>query len=85
MIKRSNTFACFWPLVVVVLMLTLSAAPASAGRVWLKATVGSSGMAMDDINNATYRFYDTSVNGYNLPDLESGLNLSFHLGNFAVP
>lgn len=47
---------------------------------WFKAAAGVSGMAMDDINDADFRFYDQTVNGYNFPDLDSGFSLSFHLG-----
>lgn len=62
-------------------LLVLAAAPAFAGGMWFKAAGGVSGLAMDDINNSTYRFYDTSVHGYNFPDVKSGISLSFHLGN----
>lgn len=36
---------------------------------------------MDDINNSTFSFSDTSIDGYNFPDLKSGFSLSFHLGS----
>ncbi len=63
------------------LALMLAAAPALAGGMWFKAAGGVSGLAMDDINNGTYRFYDTSIRGFNFPDLKSGFSLSLHLGN----
>jgi hypothetical protein len=47
---------------------------------WFKAAGGLSGMAMEDINNGDFRFYDTTINGYNFPDLNSGFSMSFHVG-----
>jgi len=63
------------------LILILAATPALAGGMWFKVAGGVSGLAMDDINDGTYRFYDTSIHGFNFPDLDSGFSLSFHLGN----
>jgi hypothetical protein len=58
------------------------AAPASAGS-WFKAAVGYSGMAMDDINNGDFKFYDypdDTPGGFDFPPLDGGFSLSFHLG-----
>ena len=63
------------------LMSILVATPALAGGSWFKVAAGTSGMAMDDINNGTYRFYDESIDGFNFPDLNSGFSLSFHMGS----
>lgn len=64
---------------ILVLMALGGAGPAWAGS-WVKAAGGVSGMAMDDINNADFRFYDNTINGYDFPDLDSGFSLSFHVG-----
>ena len=64
---------------VVLVILASGSTPAVAGS-WFKAAGGVSGMAMGDINDGDFRFYDQSVNGYNFPDLDSGFSLSFHLG-----
>lgn len=61
------------------IILTCSVDQAGAGT-WFKAAAGVSGMAMDDINNADFRFYDYTINGFDFPDLDSGFSLSFHLG-----
>jgi len=61
------------------LLLVGGSTPAVAGG-WFKAAGGVSGMAMGDINDGDFRFYDQTVNGYNFPDLDSGFSLSFHLG-----
>lgn len=47
---------------------------------WFKVAAGVSGMAMDDINNEDFRFYDYTADGFNFPDLKSGFSLSFHMG-----
>jgi len=61
------------------IILTCSVEQAGAGS-WFKVAGGVSGMAMDDINNADFRFYEPSENGYDFPPLDSGFSLSFHLG-----
>jgi hypothetical protein len=66
-------------LVVTVLAVCLMAGPATASG-WFKAAAGVSGMAMDDINNEDFRFYDYTADGFNFPTLDSGFSLSFHLG-----
>ncbi len=63
----------------IVIVLAGSAEKARAGS-WFKVAGGVSGMAMDDINNADFRFYEPSENGYDFPPLDSGFSLSFHLG-----
>ena len=65
--------------ITVVMVLAGSAEQVRAGG-WFKVAGGVSGMAMDDINNADFRFYDYTINGFNFPDLDSGFSLSFHLG-----
>ena len=47
---------------------------------WFKAAAGVSGMAMDDVNNANFSFYDYGGSGFDFPELNSGFSLSFHLG-----
>ena len=66
-----------------VLALTLAVVVLLAGTVeqvragsWFKVAGGVSGMAMDDINNADFRFYEPSENGYDFPPLNSGFSLS---------
>lgn len=76
--------ADFFPICLVLCLVvaaTMSAGTALAGDMWFKVAGGVSGMAMDDINNGTFSFYDTSINGYNFPDLDSGFSLSFHMGS----
>jgi hypothetical protein len=63
----------------VVLLVTGDAGQARAGG-WFKAAAGVSGMAMDDVNKEDFRFYDYSAEGFNLPNLDAGFSLSFHLG-----
>ena len=72
-----------WPLrtAAVAALILLTAVPAWAGGMWVKVAGGISGLAMDDINNGDFRFHDTSIHGYNFPDVDSGLSLSLHLGN----
>lgn len=57
------------------------ATPSLAGNVWFKIAGGVSGLAMDDVNDGDFRFYDTSETGYDLPELTSGFSLSFHMGS----
>ena len=63
----------------ILVFLGFGSGPAAAGG-WFKVAAGSSGMAMDDINNGDFRFYDNTINGFNFPDLDSGFSLSFHFG-----
>ena len=63
-------------------MLIGTAAPAVAGS-WFKVAGGYSGMAMDDINNGDFSFYDypdDTPGGFDFPTLDGGFSLSFHLG-----
>ncbi len=73
---RNGTFA-----LLLTMALLATAGPAHAGGMWFKTAAGISDMAMGDINDGTFRFYDTSPDGYNLPDVKPGFSLSFHLGN----
>lgn len=72
------------PVVSVVLVLGVSLLSVASGSAlagtWFKMAGGYSGMAMDDINNGDFRFYDNTIEGYNFPDLDSGFSMSFHLG-----
>ena len=63
-----------------VLVFLVGGSATSAAGGWFKVAGGVSGMAMDDINDADFRFYDQTINGYNFPNLDSGFSLSFHLG-----
>jgi hypothetical protein len=47
---------------------------------WFKVAAGMSGMAMDDINNGDFRFYDYTADGFNLSTLDSGFSFSLHGG-----
>ncbi len=80
-IKRNDFPPCRWRILYPVLILSLIATPVLAGGMWFKAAAGVSGLAMDDINHGTFKFYDTSIDGFNFPDVDSGFSLSFHLGN----
>ncbi|MEN8006084.1 MAG: hypothetical protein ABFS42_03675 [Candidatus Krumholzibacteriota bacterium] len=64
---------------VVVILAAALPGQARAGS-WFKVAGGVSGMAMDDINNQDFRFYDYTIEGFNFPDLDAGFSLSFHLG-----
>ncbi|MCK9995578.1 MAG: hypothetical protein KAH56_04770 [Candidatus Krumholzibacteria bacterium] len=82
MINHQSTDKPAWILLIaatVLVFLVSGSTPVSAGG-WFKAAGGVSGMAMGDINDGDFRFYDQTVNGYNFPDLDSGFSLSFHLG-----
>ena len=82
MFYRKSTRKSFGNLVITATVLVLLAGgstPAVAGG-WFKVAGGVSGMAMDDINEGDFSFYDESTNGYNFPALDSGFSLSFHLG-----
>ncbi len=82
MINHYSTGKSVWNLMItaaVLVLLVFGSAPAMAGG-WFKAAGGVSGMAMGDINDGDFRFYDQTINGYNFPDLDSGFSLSFHLG-----
>ena len=63
----------------VLVLLVSGSTPAAAGG-WFKAAGGVSGMAMGDINDADFRFYEQTIDGFNFPDLDAGFSLSFHLG-----
>ncbi len=63
-----------------ILALLLGGSTQAVAGGWFKVAGGVSGMAMDDINNGDFRFYDNTINGFNFPDLDSGFSLSFHLG-----
>jgi len=62
------------------LVALASPLPAIAGGTWGRFAMGVSGLAMDDINNNTYSFYDFTLDGYNLPDINNGFAMSFSLG-----
>lgn len=47
---------------------------------WFKVAGGMSGMAMDDINNGDFSFYDYTTEGFNLSTLNSGFSFSLHGG-----
>lgn len=64
---------------IMVLLVFPATADADSGT-WIKGAAGWSGMAMGDINNADFRFYDYTINGFNFPNLDSGFSLSLHVG-----
>ena len=57
---------------------------AAAGG-WFKIAGGVSGLAMDDINEGDFSFYDESTNGYDFSALDSGFSLSLQLGYHLSP
>ena len=82
-VNRIQPFARFngvWAFALAVLILVAGSAGQARAGSWFKVAGGVSGMAMDDINNADFRFYEPSENGYDFPPLDSGFSLSFHLG-----
>ncbi len=82
MINRQSTDHSARNLVItaaILVFLVGGSTPAAAGG-WFKVAGGVSGMAMDDINEGDFSFYDESTNGYNFPALDSGFSLSFHFG-----
>lgn len=60
-------------------LLAGGANPALAGG-WFKVAGGISGMAMDDVNNGDFRFYDFTAEGFNFPTLDSGFCFSLQAG-----
>lgn len=74
-------------LVLMVLVVALGAGWADSARAggWFKAAAGVSGMAMDDINNGDFRFYDYTADGFDFPTLNSGFSFSLHLGHDLSP
>jgi hypothetical protein len=62
-----------------IILMLLAAGPALAEGSWFKIAGGWSGMAMDDVNNGDFAFYETT-DGFDFPDLKSGFSLSFHAG-----
>jgi len=77
MMKKSSLFA----VLILVFVSVMTAGPATAGNVWFKIAGGISGLAMDDVNDGDFRFYDDTETGYNLPELTNGFSLSFHMGS----
>lgn len=61
----------------VILTLIAGVQPAQASS-WFKAAIGVSGLAMDDINNGTFQFYDSG--SFDFPAVGSGFDISLHLG-----
>ena len=53
--------------------------PAFAGS-WFRLGAGVADMAMGDINDADLRFYEDTINGYNFPDVGTGLLMDLALG-----
>jgi hypothetical protein len=66
-------------ILVVALLLASGSGQAQAGS-WFKVAAGYSGLAMDDINNGDFRFYEYTADGFNFPTLDSGFSFSLHLG-----
>ena len=67
------------------LLVWTGAVPARAGNVWFEVSGAWNGLAMDDINDGTFRFHDTSIDGYDFPDIDGGFGLGFHLGSDIAP
>ncbi len=67
-------------ILVLVLGVTTNAAAAEGEGSWFQVSLGYLGMAMDDINEADFRWHDDSPDGFNLGKMNSGMALSFGLG-----
>lgn len=81
MVSRSLLLRTLKATVLVVVGALVAAAPGQAlADGWFKVAGGVSGMAMDDINNGDFRFYDYSADGFNLSTLNSGFSFSLHGG-----
>jgi hypothetical protein len=81
--KPQHIFAQVLAILVLGLSLLIGATgPAVAGS-WFKVAGGYSGLAMDDINQGDFSFYDYPDNtpgGFDFPTLNGGFSLSLHLG-----
>jgi|GEM_PF-1310260 len=64
----------------IILMLATPVGAATGLGPWISAGVGLNGLAMDDINKADLRWYEPSPTGFDLPDITSGMMLSFGVG-----
>jgi hypothetical protein len=84
-VNRRNVLKTAGALIVVVLAVGAAAPGAAADGLWVKVTGAYNGLAMDDINNETFRFHDTSIDGYAFPDITGGFGLGFHLGSDVGP
>jgi hypothetical protein len=60
-------------------LMFLFTGTALAGGTWFKGALGYSGMAMDDVNNSEFYFFEYSE-GFDLDDVSGGMSLSLHLG-----
>ncbi len=70
-----------------VLLLVLLALPTASAAIaaegvgsWVQVSLGVNGMAMDDINEADFRWHEESPDGFNLNEINSGMALSFGVG-----
>jgi len=61
-----------------VVLFTVSGVHSAQAGSWFKAAAGVSGMAMDDVNDGTFQFYDNST--FDFPELNDGFALSLALG-----
>lgn len=62
-----------------VLLSSLAASPAAA-QSWFRIGGGLADMAMEDVNDADYSFYEESISGYNFPDVGTGFLLDLAFG-----
>ncbi len=71
-------------LFILTLVLTLGQASTTlavnAEGSWFQVSFGVNGMAMDDINQADFRWHEDSPDGFNLDKVNSGLALSLGVG-----
>jgi len=73
------------PLFLLVSLAVLAFPAAATAGGWARVGGGLAGMAMDDINNSDFRFYDDTINGYAFPDVGAGFLLDLALGNDLRP
>lgn len=73
--------SAFKTLSCIVLVGAVALLPAAAGaQSWVRLGVGAAGMAMDDVNDAEFSFYEESIDGYAFPDVGTGLLMDLAAG-----
>lgn len=66
-------------LVVLTSLLTLLAGQAMAGGTWFKGELGYNGLAMDDVNESEFYFFEYTE-GFDMEDVSGGIMMGLHLG-----
>lgn len=65
--------------VLLIVLVSLAAAPAAA-QSWFRIGGGLADMAMEDVNDSDYSFYEESISGYDFPDVGTGFLLDLAFG-----